>query len=102
VYRGSLIPELAGQYVFGVWSVSFTDANGAVFVSPVQAVDTQWPISSILIEGRSEGRLGENLLSFGTDANQELYLLTTGNTGPSGSAGKIYQLVPVGQGDSGS
>jgi len=72
VYRGSAIPEVAGEYFFSdyctgfLWSLHGDDAH--VFTR------TLWTVPSI-------GRV----LSFGEDAAGELYMLS--------EAGSVYRLV---------
>jgi hypothetical protein len=101
VYRGGAMTDLVGQYIFGVWSTSFTEANGALFVAdPAQGTDSLWEIRPVQL-GDSGERLTEYLLSFGVDSANELYILTTSNTGPSGDTGKIYRLVPADGANSG-
>jgi hypothetical protein len=39
------------------------------------------------------GRLNARLLGFGEDAARELYVLTTNNTGPTGTTGRVLKLV---------
>ena len=72
VYRGTALPELAGHYLYSDycsgWLKSFTYSNGAA--SGV----TDWGI----------GNVG-NILSFGQDAQNELYMLS--------ATGKVYKVV---------
>ena len=70
VYRGSAVPGLEGRYVFGDWQVP-----GQLFVAD-PAEGTGWPISTIDLGG-VDGRT----LSFGEDANGELYVCSTGESG---------------------
>lgn len=98
VYHGSAIPELDGRYVFGVWSTSFTEADGAVFVATPQEGEGVWPIEPVSITSVGDERFGEYLLSFGVDQDGEMYILTTEEGGPSGETGKVYRLVPAGEG----
>jgi glucose/arabinose dehydrogenase len=85
VYRGSAIPDLVGNYVFGDWSQSFTAPGGKLFVaSPDDAGG--WAI--VL-----DRQLDEFVLAFGEDANGEIYVLTTEQAGPQGTTGKVYRLV---------
>ena len=93
VYRGELIPGLAGRYVFGDWG----RGNGHLFAArPPGFGPGLWRISEIDLEvsgNRSE--IGQ-LLGIGQDENGELYLLTKapgmGAIGNSGSVSKI--LLP--------
>jgi glucose/arabinose dehydrogenase len=84
VYRGDEISDLAGHYVFGDWSTGFTEPNGQLFIAEGEGDD--WSF----VHERS---LDHFLLAFGEDADGELYLLTTDNTGPQGDTGRVYRLV---------
>lgn len=85
VYRGSAIPELVGQYVFGDWSQSFTTPSGKLFVAAEQG-DGTW-------EFVLDRQLEMFVLAFGEDADGEVYVLTTGSTGPEGDSGRIWKIV---------
>ncbi len=88
VYRGEKIPALYGKYVFGDWSGSFTSAAGKIFVAepPAQGESDGWSITQTK-------EIDSFVLGFGEDKNGELYLLTSGEAGPAGNAGKIYKIV---------
>lgn len=72
VYRGTAVPELAGQYLYsdycGGWLRSFGYSNGAA------SAVTDWGITNV-----------GNILSFGQDAQNELYMLS--------GTGKVYRIV---------
>jgi len=72
VYRGTALPELAGQYLYSDycsgWLKSFIYSNGAA------SAVTDWGISNV-----------GNILSFGQDAQNELYMLS--------GTGKVYRIV---------
>ncbi len=74
VYRGTLIPDLIGQYVFGdfgsgrIWAVPATSLIGT---NPMEIVHTTHSIAA-----------------FGEGVDGELYLLDYG-------AGTIHQIIPV-------
>lgn len=82
VYRGSAIPALSGQYIFGdvysgrIWSLDYYRQGAAV--SAVELTDSNYFISS-----------------FGEDKNGELYIVDM-------AGGGIYQLVDAGSGGSGT
>ena len=61
---------------------------------PPAAEGASWTLRRFEIATTDDGNLGAYLLSFGQDADGELYALTSGRPGPSGSTGKIYKLVP--------
>jgi glucose/arabinose dehydrogenase len=95
VYRGSALPGYQGRYIFGDWSRSYQRGDGSLFVAtrPVQP-GAMWLVQELTIAGRTNGRINEFVLSFGQDADGEIYVLTTERIGPSGTTGKIYRLVP--------
>lgn len=92
VYRGSALPELYGRYIFGDWSSASGAGRGLLLAATRAAEGGLWEITPLAVNGQ-EG-LGEYLLSFGQDDQNELYVLAAASTGPSGSSGKVYRLVP--------
>jgi glucose/arabinose dehydrogenase len=82
VYRGSMIPELYGAYVFGdfvqgeIYSLRYDPATGSV--SDVRDLTEQ------LNPGRVFGSFA--ISSFGQDMNGELYLVNYG--------GEVYRIIP--------
>jgi hypothetical protein len=95
VYRGSQMPDLVGHYIFGDWSTSFISANGKILDGvPPAAEDEAWTMRQFEITTADGGDLGAFLLSFGQDAQGELYVLTSERPGPVGSTGKVFKLVP--------
>jgi glucose/arabinose dehydrogenase len=92
VYRGSALPQFHGRYVFGDWSSSFGQANGSLFVARSRKRGL-WQMQELRVATSPTGRLNARLLGFGQDAAGELYVLTTNNTGPSGTTGRVLKLV---------
>lgn len=91
VYRGSALSAWRGHYVFGDWSTNFARGAGKLLLAsrPDGAPDRdEWSISHILDVGRF-------VLGFGEDDDGELYVLTTDRTGPTGTTGKVFKLVPA-------
>lgn len=97
VYRGSAIPELEGQYVFGQWSAAFDHGDGSLFVATPSTGDALWTFQDLTVATTDSGRLDAFLLSFGQDADGELYVLVTDSLGPSGNTGRVYRLVAAGE-----
>lgn len=94
IYRGSQLAALQGHYIFGDWSTSFAKGNGKLFDGvPPAAQDTAWTMRPITIATSQDGALGAYLLSFGQDAEGELYIMTSDWPGPTGSSGKVYRLI---------
>lgn len=97
VYRGDDLPQFAGRYIFGDWSAEFEEPAGILMVAKPRKSGL-WNIQFLNITTAPDGELHHYLLGFGQDASGEMYVLTTDNTGPTGSTGKVYQLVsPSGQ-----
>ena len=91
VYRGGLMPELYGKYVFGDLALQATPvrANGRLFYADLSSGQ----INEFLLPQFTGGILPNGLTvhGFGQDANGELYALAT-NTPSGGAGGVIYQL----------
>lgn len=91
MYRGDDVPELQGHYVFGDWSLNFGSPSGQVFVATPHgstAASGTWPMDRLT-------QLESFILGFGQDSENELYVLTTQNTGPTGSTGAVHKIVPA-------
>lgn len=95
VYRGTALPEFQGSYIFGDLSASLQSPAGRLFVAnrPSQK-EILWPMQELKISTSPDGRLDSFLRAFGQDAAGELYVLVADDIGPSGSTGKIYQIMP--------
>jgi len=52
-----------------------------------------WKLEELEVEGRPGGRLGHFITGFGQDRAGEVYVLTSDTAGPSGTTGRVYQLV---------
>ncbi len=91
VYRGSLMPELYGKYVFGDLALHTAPAraDGRLFYADL----TTGAINEFLLPQFAGGILPNGLTvhGFGQDASGELYALVT-NTSSSGTGGVIYAL----------
>ena len=97
VYRGSRLPELTGQYIFGDWTGYWSEGTTRILAAtPSSTVDRgQWTVTEITLVLPGGGNAGNFLLSFGQDATGELYVLTSELSGPTGSTGRVYRLVPA-------
>lgn len=92
VYRGHGLRGFRGSYIFGDWSRGFGSADGSLFVAAPRRFGP-WPRQDLRVSGTQNGRIGHNVLGFGVDHRDELYVLTSDTTGPSGTTGKVFQLV---------
>ena len=96
IYRGSVLPQFRGRYIFGDWSTSFNRADGKLFVATAPSSGgAMWTMEELKIATAANGKLGRSVLAFGQDAERELYVLTSENTGPSGNTGKIFKIIPA-------
>jgi glucose/arabinose dehydrogenase len=92
VYRGRALPQFSGRYVFGDWSREFEEPDGSLFVA-TRRKKGLWSMQQLRVATSPTGRLGHYLLGFGQDPSGEMYALTTDQTGPSGTTGKVFRLV---------
>src|SRR5436190_560110 len=93
IYRGALLPQLRGRYVFGDWNKGGGGGpNGSLFAATPRA-DGLWRMQELFVTTSPNGRLGHYVLGFGQDPSGEVYVLTTDMTGPSGSTGKVFKLI---------
>lgn len=82
VYQGNVINWMKGMYVFADW-------NGKMFA--LEETADRWEDIPIEVKGNVDyGHIN----SFGENANGELYILTRGSSGLTGSTGAIYRLKP--------
>ena len=91
VYRGATIPPLQGKYVCGDFSTGFGAPDGRIFF-----MDTEGDLSVVFEMQRfnDPNPLGRYVHGFGRDDDGELYLLSSLNLGPTGTAGTVHKLVP--------
>jgi glucose/arabinose dehydrogenase len=86
VYRGSSATNLAGMYLTGDYSRSGA-GQGRLFAVRSNSL-TELRI------GLGNRGLGMLLKGFGEDADGELYVLGSTTTGPAGTTGKVFKIVP--------
>jgi plastocyanin len=87
IYRGALLPSLAGKYVFGDLAQG---SSGRLFYTDL----TDGAIRELLL-GIPDTPLGLFLKGCGRDANGELYVLADSNIGPSGTGGKALKIATI-------
>jgi hypothetical protein len=85
-------PNLQGRYIFGIFSQD-GKPNARVY-SAAMASSGTWPYEELKLKSYPDN-LGMFLKSIGQDQDGEVYLLTSGQLGPSGSTGKVFKLKPV-------
>lgn len=94
VYRGTLISELYGKYVFGDLALRNAPprVDGRLFYADLET----GAIKEFLLPQFENGKLPNGLTvhGFGEDAAGELYALVT-NTPANGAGGILYMLTPV-------
>ena len=89
VYRGSLIPELDGKYVFGEFSRSFQAPGGRLFYADLATGQ----IFEFRL-GDADLPLGTFVKGFGEDMDGELYVTVGDTVAPTGTTGQVLRLVP--------
>ena len=89
VYRGSLLPQFHGHYLFGDFGTSFGSPSGALLAMAPDGTLTR------LALGLDARDLGGWVKGFGQDADGEIYLCTSDQLAPTGSGGKVWRLIPL-------
>lgn len=94
VYRGTVLPQLQGRYVFGIFSQGGTGAAGANAKLYVAQPASQglWSYEELTMKDYPNN-LGYYLKGFGQDLSGELYITVTGVQGVSGTTGKVFKLA---------
>ncbi|HZE84983.1 MAG TPA: hypothetical protein VE035_11790, partial [Puia sp.] len=90
MYRGKIFSSFQGHYIFGIFSQD-GKANAKVYMADAATSGT-WPYKELALSGFTPD-LGQYLKSIGQDQSGEIYLLTSGLQGPSGTTGKVYKMV---------
>ena len=93
VYRGKAIPSLEGRYIFGTFSQTPTTPNGELYMSTRPAFGS-WPYEEVRLENMPND-IGYYIKGFGQDALGEVYVTVSSISGPTGSTGKVFKLVPA-------
>jgi glucose/arabinose dehydrogenase len=93
IYRGKALPQLNGAYVFGDWSKQFAKPDGVLLVArPPTEKGAMWTIENMEVVNM---KYNAYVLSFAQDEDNELYVLSSENSGPSRGVDKIYKIVPA-------
>lgn len=100
VYRGKALPKLDGVYVFADWSRNWGVADGILYAA-TRPKDGKgpWTMENLPVDNLKGGRLGGYVTAFGEDDTGEVYVLINGRNAVTGKTGKVYKIVPSGEGD---
>ena len=90
VYRGTLIPPLAGKYVFGDYRHATKITTGRLFYSDLATGQIQ----EFRI-GKTERELDFLLKGFGIDSAGEIYVLGSKEPGPLGTGGFVMKMLSL-------
>jgi len=93
VYRGASLPAWDGRYVFGQWSINSASPQGGLFAA-ARTEAGMWEFQEVQIMNRQGAELNEFLLGLGNDQDGEVYILTSLVTGPNGTTGSVYRIIP--------
>jgi glucose/arabinose dehydrogenase len=89
VYRGAACPELAGAYVYGYFTMRYSAPDGLLCYLAETGTGRWERFEFSLPDGE---RLGRFVKGFGEGEDGELYLLSSGVPGPSGTSGDVRLL----------
>jgi len=95
VYRGTDLPQLEGDYIFGDFSTSPQVPDGTLLLAKPRE-NRLWKIQRLKVQGAPGGRFGHYLTGFGTDLDGEMYVLGKDVLGPTGDTGKVFRIVGPG------
>src|SRR6266542_3764217 len=91
VYRGTDLPLLYGEYVFGFLSASFDGPQGKIVVAKPSSIGL-WPYEVLKLKSFPDN-LGQWLKGFGQNARGDIYVTASKQLGPTGFTGKVWKLV---------
>jgi glucose/arabinose dehydrogenase len=96
VYRGKALTQLQGRYVFGDWSRNFVVPDGVLLTAtrPAAGGSGRWTVAPLDLATHPQGRMKAFVVTFGEDADGELYVMTNNSNSLRGTTGKLYKIVP--------
>jgi glucose/arabinose dehydrogenase len=95
VYRGKMIPDLEGRYIFADWTrTRVNPGDGRIMAASRPGEGARWDLEYLPIQGKPGGKLGFYIVSFAQDNAGELYILTNDRGNPIENGGKIWKIVP--------
>lgn len=109
VYRGDAIPELQGRYIFGDWSGDESANRTLLVATPpsgfnwnmtsadnlTQSDVRMWDITVLRVPENPGQGVGSIVRGFGEDADGEVYIMASNQSGPSGTTGRVLKIVPL-------
>ncbi|WP_276301587.1 PQQ-dependent sugar dehydrogenase [Halorussus lipolyticus] len=119
IYSNDAISGVTGKYVFGDYSRTGADPAGRIFAAtrPGEAdgttteggetttgdgggdSDELWSLEELQIAGAPNGQINMFILAFGQDSQGRIYVLGNDMGVPVGDTGKVYRIVPAGEGE---
>jgi glucose/arabinose dehydrogenase len=93
VYRGALVPELEGMYVFGDFARPSSPPQPLGRLFYLDPMDESGTIRELII-GLDDRELGLWVLGFGLDDDGEMYVLANGTRGPTEGTGVVLKIIP--------
>jgi len=91
IYRGTDLPELSGEYIFGFLSADEEKPEGKIVVARPSSIG-MWPYEVLKLKSFPDN-LGHWLKGFGQNARGDIYVTGTVQLGPTGFTGKVWKLV---------
>ncbi len=93
IYRGSAMPALNGQYIFGDWSRTFNPGDGSFFRLDQNGPGT-WTRAELKVRRGAEAnpRFGRYISAFGEDAVGELYVCSQDVLAFGGTTGVVHRI----------
>ncbi len=92
VYRGNVLKDFDGKYIFGTWTQHHGKTAGAIFMADMKETG-MWHFQELKIVQTNSNSVGHYLLSFGQNNEGEMFILTTDEEGPVGNTGKVFKMV---------
>jgi glucose/arabinose dehydrogenase len=97
VYRGDILPQFRGRYIFADFSEAQSRPDGRIFIAKTRDIGGTglWGFQEIHFPRLPGREIGHYVKGFGQDLDGEVYILGTLVLGPSGTTGKVFQLTKV-------
>jgi glucose/arabinose dehydrogenase len=96
IYRGTMMPDLEGYYIFGDYTSSQEGPPDGtlLWAEASEEGGAMWSWGELMVAGMDNNRIGAYVLAFGEDAAGELYVMTSQSSAPAGDTGQVWRLVP--------